>query len=135
MYDAASPGFTGRCTAPLLVDKKTKQIVCNESSDIVRMLNAVQLPGCTPVDLYPAEQQQEIDELNSLIYGSINNGVYRCGFATSQPAYDQAVQELYGALEQVERRLAGHRFLAGNRCVGAAFSESFRFISLYILVF
>lgn len=67
MYDTASPGFKGRCTAPLLVDRQTRRIVCNESSDILRMLNQLHLPGCTDVDLYPEALQAEIDTLNAMV--------------------------------------------------------------------
>lgn len=84
MYDSASPGFRGRCTAPLLVDGTAKRIVCNESADILRSLNDLHLSGCTDVDLYPADLRPEIDRLNTLIYENVNNGVYRCGFATTQ---------------------------------------------------
>ncbi len=68
VYDAASPGYRGRCTAPLLVDRRTRRAVCNESSVIVRNLNAVHLPGCTPVDLFPAAAAAEIEQVNELVY-------------------------------------------------------------------
>ncbi len=71
VYDAASPGYRGRCTAPLLVDKRTRKLVCNESSDIVRMLNSVQLPGCTPFDLYPAQLSREIDAINDIVHNKV----------------------------------------------------------------
>lgn len=67
VYDIASPGFKGRCTAPLLIDKKTKKIVSNESSDIIRMLNDMHLPGCTDVDLYPQDLRSAIDKLNDQV--------------------------------------------------------------------
>ena len=72
MYDAASPGYRGRCTAPLLVDKRTRRLVCNESSDIVRMLNSVDLPGCSSVDLYPAQLSAEIDSINELVHNQVS---------------------------------------------------------------
>ncbi|KAK9916212.1 hypothetical protein WJX75_000127 [Coccomyxa subellipsoidea] len=115
VYDAASPGYRGRCTAPLLVDKRTRKLVCNESSDIVRMLNSVQLPGSTPFDLYPAQLSGEIEAINDIVHNKINNGVYKSGFATTQAAYARAQQELYGALDLVEQNLSEHRFLVGDR--------------------
>ncbi|BDA40825.1 Glutathione S-transferase omega-like 2 [Coccomyxa sp. Obi] len=115
VYDAASPGYRGRCTAPLLVDKRTRKLVCNESSDIVRMLNSVQLPGSTSFDLYPPQFSTEIDAVNDLVHNKINNGVYKSGFATTQAAYARAQQELYDALDIVEQRLSQHRFLIGDR--------------------
>lgn len=71
VYDAASPGYRGRCTAPLLVDKRTRKLVCNESSDIVRMLNGVNLPGTTPFDLYPADLVGKIDAVNDLVHNQV----------------------------------------------------------------
>ena len=99
MYEAASPGFRGRCTAPLLVDKVTKRIVSNESRDIIKMLNALAVdlrrhsggesPAAAAVDLRPAPLVAEIDAASAWIFEKLNNGVYRCGFATSQAAYDK----------------------------------------------
>ena len=71
MYDAASPNYKGRCTAPLLVDKRSRRLVCNESSDIVRMLNSVSLPGTSAVDLYPPELAAEIDSVNDIVYNNV----------------------------------------------------------------
>lgn len=71
VYDAASPGYRGRCTAPLLVDRRMRRAVCNESSVIVRNLAAVHLPGCTPVDLFPAAQAAEIERVNELVYDKV----------------------------------------------------------------
>lgn len=71
VYDAAQTRYQGRCTAPLLIDKKQKKLVSNESSDIMRMLNSVQLPGCTDVDLYPEHLQSEINEINDLVYDKV----------------------------------------------------------------
>lgn len=71
VYDAAQTRYQGRCTAPLLIDKKQKKLVSNESSDIMRMLNSVQLPGCTDVDLYPDHLQSEINEINNLVYDKV----------------------------------------------------------------
>lgn len=90
----------GRCTAPLVVDKKSKALVCNESSDLVRMLNVVK--AGKPIDLFPVHLRVKIDELNEWVYKDINNGVYRCGFSTTQGAYDTAEQGLFAALDRVE---------------------------------
>lgn len=115
VYDRLQPGFRGRCTAPLLVDRVARRAVCNESADIVRSLNELQLPGCTHLDLRPPQLEAEIDSLNARIYASINNGVYRSGFATSQAAYDAVQDELWAAMDEMERRLSSSRFLLGDR--------------------
>lgn len=115
VYDRLSPGYKGRCTAPLLVDARRGAPVCNESADILRMVNDMHLPGCSPVDLRPPLLSKAIDELNAVIYKFINNGVYRCGFATTQAAYDEAQAELWGAMDVMEGRLAASRFLHGDR--------------------
>lgn len=73
VYDAASPGYRGRCTAPLLVDKRSRRLVCNESSDIVRMLNDVALPGTSSIDLYPAELASEIDSVNEIVHNNVRH--------------------------------------------------------------
>lgn len=73
VYDAASPNYRGRCTAPLLVDKRSRRLACNESSDIVRMLNSVLLPGTFDVDLYPSELAAEIDSVNEIVHNNVRN--------------------------------------------------------------
>ena len=78
MYDAASPNYRGRCTAPLLVDKRSRRLVCNESSDIVRMLNSVSLPGTSSVDLYPAELAAEIDLINETVHNNVRSAPIWC---------------------------------------------------------
>ncbi|MEP0201324.1 MAG: hypothetical protein ABJ084_10865 [Halioglobus sp.] len=110
-YRASAPQFDGAVTVPVLWDKERAQIVNNESSEIIRMLNSeFQDQARNPdVDLYPAEKREEIDELNSWIYPCINNGVYRCGFAKKQPAYTRAFRELFAALDRVETILANSR--------------------------
>ncbi|KAK9809858.1 hypothetical protein WJX72_000438 [[Myrmecia] bisecta] len=138
VYDTASPGYRGRCTAPLLVDKIARRIVNNESSQILQMLNALQLPGCTPVELYPRELAMQIDAVNDLVYDKINNGVYKSGFATTQAAYERAQRELYEALDIVEERLARHRFLVGDRFTDAdlrLFPTIIRFDAVYATLF
>ncbi|KAG2423393.1 hypothetical protein HXX76_015358 [Chlamydomonas incerta] len=116
VYDTLSPGFRGRCTAPLLVDRAKRAAVCNESADIVRGLDAAHLPGATTaVQLRPPALVAQIDALNAQIYSAINNGVYRSGFATTQAAYDAVQAELWSALDEMEGRLSASRFLLGDR--------------------
>ncbi|KAL6755645.1 putative glutathione S-transferase [Haematococcus lacustris] len=138
VYDSASPGFKGRCTAPLLVDKVTRRIVSNESADIMRMLNTLHLPDCTSVDLVPEQLRSEIDALNEQMYESINNGVYRSGFSTSQAAYDAVQQELFQALDAMELRLSRSRFLLGDLLTEAdlrLFPTIVRFDAVYAIIF
>jgi glutathionyl-hydroquinone reductase len=118
VYDACQPGYTGRCTAPLLVDVQTMSIMSNESSDIVRMLNEfnqrVSPADSRDINLYPAELAQAIDETNGWIYEYLNNGVYRCGFCTKQQAYDAAVRDVQTGLEKCEQILSTQRYIASN---------------------
>ena len=96
VYTAAAPDYSGRVTVPVLWDKKSKTIVSNESSEIIRMLNnAFDDLGAKPGDYYPEEVRSEIDEINKRVYSSLNNGVYKCGFATSQTAYEEALIPLF----------------------------------------
>lgn len=138
VYDAAQTRYKGRCTAPLLIDKKQKQLVSNESSDIMRMLNTVSLPGCNNIDLYPQQLQAEINNINDLVYDKINNGVYKSGFSTTQGAYDKAQRELYDALDVVEQRLSQHRFLVGDKLTEAdlrLYPTIIRYDSAYAILF
>jgi glutathionyl-hydroquinone reductase len=113
-YAATDPGFDARVTVPVLWDKETRRIVNNESADVLRMLSTVFTPLAThPVDLYPQSRRTEIDALNRLIYDTINNGVYRAGFAGTQAAYELAVQTLFPNLDELDLRLADRRFLFG----------------------
>lgn len=114
LYTASNPSYTGRVTVPVLWDKKTKQIVNNESSQIIRIFNESfnHITG-NKKNFYPKEIHQEIDTINDFIYESINNGVYRCGFATSQKAYDEAYNTLFKALDDVESILSTKRYLLG----------------------
>ena len=116
LYTAADPAYTGRATVPVLWDKKRRTIVNNESADIVRMLNAAfgSLADET-VDLYPEHLSAAIDALNEEIYRRLNNGVYRAGFATTQEAYEEAFRDVFGMLDELERRLASGGFLHGRR--------------------
>ena len=100
LYLASRPGYSGRCTVPVLFDTQRRRIVNNESSEIIRMFNsAFDGVGAKAGDFYPAELREEIDALNARIYPTVNNGVYRCGFARSQQAYDEAVAALFDSLD------------------------------------
>src|SRR5215468_5492520 len=119
-YSASNPGYTGKVTVPTLWDKKTRRIVNNESSEIIRMLNS-EFRGIAgdDTDYYPAELRGEIDRVNALVYANVNNGVYRCGFAKSQAAYEAAYDALFATLDELEARLARQRYLAGRRITEA----------------
>jgi len=116
VYDLCAPGYTGRCTAPVLIDKRTKRIVNNESSDILRALNLFPPPPplTHDIDLYPPSLRATIDAINAWVQPSINNGVYRCGFATTQGGYEDGVEDVFEGLERVEQILRKQRFLAGS---------------------
>ncbi|WP_298775829.1 glutathione S-transferase family protein [uncultured Shewanella sp.] len=115
VYTQSMPDFTGRVTVPVLWDKKTRQIVSNESAEIIRMFNcAFDEVGALEGDFCPDEMVKQIDEMNDIIYPSINNGVYRAGFATTQAAYQEAVTELFAALDRLEQRLVTQDYLLGN---------------------
>ncbi len=115
VYVAADPHFSGRATVPVLWDKKTGTIVSNESSEIIRMFNSA-FNGLTgnDLDFYPEPLRAEIDEVNARVYDGVNNGVYKSGFATTQKAYEQAVEALFETLDWLEARLDGHDFLVGD---------------------
>ncbi len=116
VYLEAKPDFTGRVTVPILWDKQQSTIVSNESSEIIRMLNsAFDDIGATPGDYYPDEHRDAIDSINERVYNTLNNGVYKCGFATTQSAYDEAVVPLFDTLEWLESQLAQRRFLCGDQ--------------------
>jgi putative glutathione S-transferase len=116
IYRAAAPGYAGVITVPVLFDKKLQTIVNNESAEIIRMLNTEfnAFAERPEIDLYPEEYRRQIDELNAWIYPSINNGVYRSGFAQSQAAHEQAINELFDALERVEQILQTQPMLCGE---------------------
>ncbi len=120
IYQKADPKITTSITVPILWDKKTDTIVNNESSEIIRMFNDG-FNGLTSnrLDFYPEEKRTEIDELNEKIYHSINNGVYKTGFAKTQEAYDEAVDTLFSALDQLEERLGKNKFLIENEITEA----------------
>ena len=120
IYLQADPSYTGLVTVPTLWDRKQSTIVSNESSEIIRMFNsAFDEVGAKPGDYYPEELRAEIDEVNELVYHAINNGVYRTGFATSDEAYKEAYDRLFDALDTLEERLSGQRYLVGDRLTEA----------------
>ncbi|MBF6560560.1 MAG: glutathione S-transferase family protein [Candidatus Binataceae bacterium] len=135
IYARARSGYTGRVTVPVLWDKATGTIVNNESSEIIRMLNtAFDQWGDASVDLYPADLRAAIDRINAVVYDNVNNGVYRCGFATTQAAYDEAFDALFATLDDLEARLAHHRYLLGDRITEAdwrLFTTLVRFDAVY----
>lgn len=116
IYRRADPRYTGRASVPILWDKKAGTIVNNESADIIRMLNRA-FDGVTGehTDYYPAELAGEIDALNARIYDTVNNGVYRAGFATAQAPHEAAVRALFETLDWLEERLQRRRYLLGDR--------------------
>jgi putative glutathione S-transferase len=138
-YTAAKPDYTGTCTVPTLWDKKTRTIVNNESSEIIRMFNsAFDAVGAKPGDYYPAPLRGEIDLVNEFVYAHLNNGVYRAGFAATQEAYDDAVEKVFAGLDTLEQRLAGQRYLVGNTLTEAdwrLFPTLVRFDAAYHHVF
>ena len=119
-YSASNPHYTGKVTVPTLWDKKTKRIVNNKSSEIIRMLNLeFGALGADPTDFYPKHLRAEIDRINAQVYTNVNNGVYRCGFARSQAAYDEAYDALFATLDEIEARLGAQRYLVGNQTTEA----------------
>lgn len=135
VYTAARADYTGRVTVPVLWDKQRRTIVNNESSEIIRMLNdAFDAFGDASLDFYPEELRSEIDAINGPVYEHINNGVYKAGFATSQSAYEEAFDALFAMLDTLEERLAGQRYLVGNRINEAdwrLFTTLVRFDAVY----
>lgn len=116
IYTAADPVFTGRATVPVLWDKATGTIVSNESADILQMFNRGFGALASGPDLRPGDLTDQIEALNDFIYPRLNNGVYRAGFATTQVAYDEAVAEVFQALDALEERLSdGRDWLLGDR--------------------
>ena len=110
LYAKSDPTYTGRVSVPVLWDKETQTIVSNDSSEIIVMLNN-EFEG---IDYYPENLRTEIDQINEFVYDKVNNGVYKAGFAKKQEAYDQAVTELFDALNVLEQRLNNQRFLVRN---------------------
>ncbi|MGF1726296.1 glutathione S-transferase family protein [Photobacterium nomapromontoriensis] len=136
LYRKAKPDYTGRVTVPVLWDKQMETIVSNESADIIRMFNSAfnAITG-NQQDYYPALLRDEIDCWNDYIYPNINNGVYRCGFASTQEAYDLAYDDLFAALDRVDDHLAIHRYLVGGKITEAdwrLFTTLVRFDAVYV---
>ncbi|GLQ25313.1 glutathione S-transferase family protein [Sulfitobacter pacificus] len=139
IYTRADPAFTGRVTVPILWDKVQGTIVSNESSEIIRMFNSAfdDITGNTQ-DYWPADLRDAIGPVNDRIYDSFNNGVYRCGFATTQDAYDEAVVPLFDTLDWIEQRLSKNRYLMGAQLTEAdwrLFPTLVRFDMVYHLHF
>jgi len=136
VYTKADPQYSGRVTVPVLWDKQAGTIVSNESADIIRMFNTAfdDLTG-SHEDFYPEALRQDIDALNAVIYDTVNNGVYKAGFATTQEAYEGAVVPLFETLDMLEQRLSGQRYLMGGTLSEAdwrLFTTLVRFDPVYV---
>lgn len=136
VYVKADPHYTGRVTVPVLWDKQTDAIVNNESSEIIRMLgSAFDAVGVAEGDYYPEELRPEIDTVNARIYDTVNNGVYKAGFATTQEAYEAAIGPLFDSLDWLEERLTHRRYLMGDKLTEAdwrLFTTLVRFDAVYV---
>lgn len=136
VYTAAQSDFSGRVTVPVLWDKKTNTIVSNESSEIIRMFNsAFDEVGAKPLDMYPGHLRAEIDAVNDRVYDTLNNGVYKSGFSTTQAAYEEAVADVFETLDWLEDRLRDQRYLVGNTLTEAdwrLFTTLVRFDPVYV---
>jgi putative glutathione S-transferase len=136
VYTAAKADYTGRVTVPVLWDKQTGTIVSNESSEIIRMFNvAFDGIGAKPGDYYPEGLRPEIEALNARIYDTVNNGVYKAGFATAQQAYEEAVRPLFDTLDYLDERLSSRRYICGDRLTEAdirLFTTLVRFDPVYV---
>ena len=140
LYNLASPGYKGRCTVPVLWDKETQTIVNNESAEIIVILNSQFNDFATnpTLDLYPEELRSQIEKWNEKIYHTVNNGVYRCGFAQTQEAYEQACHELFTTLDEIDAVLETNRYLCGELLTLAdvrLFTTLFRFDVVYYGLF
>jgi putative glutathione S-transferase len=136
-YRLSDPGFDGRVTVPLLWDRQGNCAVNNESSEIIRMLNSEfdEWAGDAALDLYPEDLRDEVDRINERVYRSINNGVYRCGFASTQWAYEEAFIDLFEALDWADDLLDERRYLTGDRITEAdwrLFVTLVRFDAVYV---
>ncbi len=139
IYTRADPTFSGRVTVPILWDKTNETIVSNESSEIIRMFNSAfdTITGNT-TDYWPENLRDDIETVNSRVYDTVNNGVYKCGFATTQSAYDDAVHPLFESLDWIEGILADTRYLVGDTLTEAdwrLFTTLVRFDNVYHLHF
>jgi putative glutathione S-transferase len=135
VYTRADASYSGRASVPVLWDRHTQTIVNNESADIIRMFgSAFNGVGATPGDYYPADKRAEIDTINARVYDTLNNGVYKAGFATTQRAYEDAVVPLFETLDWLEERLSQSRFLVGDTLTEAdirLFTTLVRFDAVY----
>jgi len=136
VYTRAKADYTGRVTVPILWDRERETIVSNESADIIRMLNsAFDAWSSSAADFYPEALRGAIDAVNERVYAEVNNGVYRCGFATTQAAYEEAFGALFEALDWLDGLLAEQPFLAGDRVTEAdwrLFTTLLRFDPVYV---
>lgn len=135
LYTRVDDNITTRVTVPVLWDKQTETIVSNESADIIRMFNSAfnSLTG-NELDFYPEALHDQINDVNALVYDNINNGVYKCGFATTQQAYEEEFAKLVNALDVVEEMLGKHRYLCGDTLTEAdwrLFTTLIRFDPVY----
>ncbi len=140
LYRQAMPGYSGRCTVPVLWDGQQQRIVNNESAEIIVILNQAfnEWAAHVSLELYPEALQADIDRWNERIYHGVNNGVYRCGFAQTQGAYAQACEELFAVLDELDQHLATHRYICGDRLTLAdvrLFTTLFRFDVVYYGLF
>ncbi|MEP3277451.1 MAG: glutathione S-transferase family protein [Stappiaceae bacterium] len=136
VYVRALSDYTGRVTVPVLWDRHQKTIVSNESSEIIRMFNSAFTEfSDNSVDYYPEALRSQIDQINERIYHTVNNGVYKCGFATTQEAYEEAFNALFETLDMLDSRLADHRYLIGDSLTEAdwrLFTTLLRFDPVYV---
>lgn len=136
IYLRAKPDYSGRVTVPVLWDKEQNTIVSNESAEIIRMFNSAfdAITG-NDLDLYPTELKNEIDQINERVYHTVNNGVYKSGFATTQAAYEEAFTDLFDSLEWLDDLLQTRRYLTGDRITEAdwrLFTTLVRFDAVYV---
>ncbi|KAJ3011912.1 hypothetical protein NUW54_g2027 [Trametes sanguinea] len=140
LYLRVKPDYDGRFTVPILWDKKTSTIVNNESSEIIRMFNngfneQISVNDKAAIDLYPEHLRKEIDDVNDWVYDTVNNGVYKSGFATTQQAYEAAVKPLFDSLDRLEKMLTGKDYLVGDQLTEAdvrLFVTIIRFDPVYV---
>lgn len=135
IYTKADPLYTGRVTVPVLWDRERETIVNNESADLIRMFNTDFGALADGPDFYPEPLRPEIDAVNARVYDTINNGVYKAGFATTQEAYEEAYDALFASLDWVEERLSRHRYLVGDTITEAdwrLFTSLVRFDAVYV---
>ena len=140
LYQRAQSGYKGRSTVPILWDEQTNTIVNNESAEIIEILNSQfnRYARYPDFDLYPEKLKSSIDRWNEKIYHAVNNGVYRCGFAQTQQAYDLASKELFSTLDEIDTFLTTSRYLCGDRPTLAdvrLFTTLFRFDLVYYGLF